>query len=50
VTLYALRLNVAMEARDERQLLTLVIDRIRGNRQTRELDAFGVQGGTSQWH
>ncbi|MBV8773809.1 MAG: tetraacyldisaccharide 4'-kinase, partial [Deltaproteobacteria bacterium] len=43
--LYALRLKVAMEAQDESQLLSLIIERINHARRARA-DSFEVEGGT----
>lgn len=43
--LYALRLNVTMEAEDERQLLSLIMERIRRTISAVELRTSGIQGG-----
>ena len=45
--LYALRLNVTMEAQDERQLLTLIMERIKRRGPAVGLRTSGIQGGTA---
>ena len=48
--LYALHLNVTMEAQDESDLLTLIMERIGRANPAIELRTSGIQGGNQQWH